>query len=195
MISRRAHVGLLMAAAMALVWTAPSARAHGAIRHEQDACVLKIGPDFMYFTGYQPSTAHKKFCEDVPSTGNTIFVLDYAQDEMRGMTTDFRIVRDVGETDEQARLDAITVAYLPPKVYPSGTVNFEHVFNETGDYVGIVTVDGPHGEHWAARFPFSVGRVYSSRTPYYLLTAAAVLALLLLFWGRSEPRPKPTLRR
>lgn len=165
---------------------APVARAHGAMRSQQEACLLQVGPDFMYFSGYQPAASRKKFCEDIPTTGDTIFVLDYAQEEMRAMTTDFRIVRNVGEADEQAQLDAVTVAYLPPKVYPAGTLNFEHVFKETGDYVGIVTVDGPNGEHWVSRFPFTVGgRSLISRTPYFLLAAAAALALLLV-WGRED---------
>lgn len=165
---------------------APGARAHGAMRFQREACLLQIGPDFMYFTGYQPAASRKKFCEDIPTTGDTIFVLDYAQEEMRSMTTDFRIVRNVGE-DEQAQLDAVTVAYLPPKVYPAGTLNFEHDFKEAGDYVGIVTVDGPNGEHWVSRFPFTVGgRSMLSRTPYFLLAAAAVLALLLIVRGRND---------
>lgn len=170
---------------------AAPALAHGAIRHEQEACVLKVGPDFMYFTGYQPSLSHRKFCEDIPATGDTIFILDYAQNEMRDMKTDFRIVRNVGEEEEeQEKLDRITVAYLPPRVYPTGTLNLEYDFKESGDYVGIVTVDGPNGEHWVSRFPFSVGRLYSARTPYYLLTAAVLLALLALFWGKdSETAP------
>jgi hypothetical protein len=180
--------------AWALAWPAAGALARGAMGYEQNVCVLKVGPDFMYFTGYQPAAAKNKFCEDIPSVGETIFVFDYAQDEMREMKTDFRIVRDVGEAEEPGSLDAITVAYLPPKIYPTGTLNFQHAFNETGNFVGIVTVDGPNGEHWAARFPFAVGGGYSSRTPYYFLTAAAVLALLWLFWGKSEPPRKPIAR-
>jgi hypothetical protein len=172
-------------AALGLSFTATRAAAHGNLRTVENACVLKIGPDFIYFTGYQPAASRKKFCEELPGAGDTIFVFDYAQPEMREMTTDFRIVRNVGEEQEQARLEAVTVAYLPPKVYPNGTVNFEHVFDETGDYVGIVTVDGPHGEHWVSRFPFSVGRLYTSRTPYYMVAAAALLALMLFIWGKE----------
>lgn len=180
---RRVALGALAAAALA---GGEPASAHGNLRGTEDACVLKIGPDFMYFAGYQPGASRKRFCEEIPATGDTIFVFDYAQPEMRDMTADFRIVRDVGEEAEAAKLEAITVAYLPPKVYPNGTLNFEHDFTERGDYVGIVTVDGPHGEHWVSRFPFSVGRLYSARTPYYLLSAAAIIALLALLWGSNE---------
>lgn len=83
--------------------------------------------------------------------------------------------------------EAVTVAYLPPRVYPNGTLNFEHVFTEPGNYVGIVTADGTHGEHWVARFLFSVAKQYSRRAPFYLLAAAAGLGLLLLFWRQGPP--------
>lgn len=161
--------------------------AHGAMQRQRNACMLKIGPDFMYFSGYQPAASRNRFCEDIPTIGATIFVLDYAQDEMREMSTDFRIIRDIGDKEPQERLDAVTVAYLPPKVYPAGTLNFEHVFSETGQFVGIVTVDGPNGEHWVSRFPFTVGgRTLFARMPYFLFAAAGVLALVLFVWGKDD---------
>jgi hypothetical protein len=164
-----------------------AAFAHGAMQRQQNACLLKIGPDLMYLSGYQPAASRNRFCEDIPTLGATIFVLDYAQDEMREMSTNVRIIRDVGDKEPQERLDAITVAYLPPKVYPAGTLNFEHVFNETGQFVGIVTVDGPNGEHWVSRFPFTVGGPpLLARMPYFLLAAAGVLALVLFVWGKDD---------
>ncbi len=170
---------------------APAA-AHGSMRQAENACVLKIGPDFMYFSGYQPAASHRAFCEDAPTTGTTIFALDYAQSEMREMAADLRILRDTGDDVEEAsRLEALTVAYLPPRVYPNGTLNFQHDFKETGSFVGIVTVAGPNGEHWVSRFPFSVGRLYSPRAPYYLLAAAAVLGLLAILWGKEAPPKDP----
>jgi 2-polyprenyl-6-hydroxyphenyl methylase / 3-demethylubiquinone-9 3-methyltransferase len=193
---RRACFSLLVALS-SLGWPMCDASARGDLTLNQDICVLKVGPDYMYFSGYQSATPRKRFCEDVPATGETIFAMDFAQDEMREMTASFRIVRDVGEAEEQTSLAAITVAYLPPKTYPTGTVSLRHAFTDRGNYAGIVTVDGPHGEHWVSRFPFAVGRLYSVRTPYYLLTAAAALALLLFFWGRRDESQssKPPQRR
>lgn len=182
----RAGFALLLAISSAWLLSAPRAAARGALGYDRDACVLKIGPDFMYFSGYQPAAGKKKFCEDPPSTGETIFALDFAQEEMREMTTEFRIVRDVGEAETGASLDQITVARRPPKTYPTGTVDLELVFAEAGDYVGIVTVEGKNGEQWVARFPFSVGKIlYPAWTPYYLLAAAAILAILLLLARRG----------
>ncbi len=193
---QRTCVGLLAAASWAFGWSASDAFAHGALVLSQDACLLKVGPDYMYFSGYRSATPRKRFCEDVPETGETIFAMDFAQDEMREMTAEIRIVHDAGEAAEQASLDAITVAYLPPKTYPTGTVSLRHTLTDTGNYAGIVTIDGLHGEHWVARFPFAVGRLYPVRMPYYLLAAAAVLALFVYFWGRDEtPSLKPPQRR
>jgi hypothetical protein len=192
---RHVLTGALTALAISASLAATPALARGALILEQDVCTLKIGPDFMYFSGYQPAAvARKRFCEDVPATGETIFAMDFAQEEMREMKTDVRIVRDVGEENELAQLDAVTVAYLPPQIYPKGTVSLTHSFAEPGNYAGIVTVDGPHGQHWVARFPFAVGRHYPYRLPYYLLTAAAVLALVVYFWGRDE-KGRPSLTK
>jgi len=163
-----------------------SALAHGALSQFDRACLLKIGPDFLYFSGYQPSLTRRKFCEDVPTASEAIFSFDYAQSELREMSSDFRIVRDLGQNEEAPDLQAITLAYLPPKVYPSGTLTFKYDFKERGDFVGIVTLVGPHGEHWTARFPFSVGRILPMRTSFYLLTGAAAFALLMLLWGRKD---------
>ena len=185
----------LVAGLWLLAWPAPLAWARGALALNQDVCVLFVGPDYMYFSGYLSAKPRKRFCEDVPDVGETIFAMDFAQDEMREMKVDFRIVRDVGEDKEQDSLNDLTVAYLPPATYPTGSVSLRHNFDRTGNYAGLVTVDGPHGEHWVARFPFAVGRLYPVRLPYCLLTAAAALALLVYFWGRREPRGRKTPRK
>lgn len=178
-----------------LIGLASPTSARGALGYDHDLCVLKVGPDFMYFTGYQPTSTRKKFCEDIPSAGPAIIVLDYAQSEMRDMKTDFRIVRETGDSQDAASIEANTVVYLPPKVYPAGTLNFEHEFREAGNYVGIVSVEGPHGERWVSSFPFSVGQSYSSQLPYYLIALAAALALALVVITHNQKRASDTRRR
>lgn len=174
---------LLIALAAAGLLAASPASAHGALRPTETACLLKIGPDFMYFSGYQPAATRRKFCEDIPTTGDTIFVLDFGQPEMREMKADFRILRDAGDD----RADAATIAYLAPRAYPTGTMKFEYDFRESGNYLGVVTVDGPHGEHWEAEFPFAVARLSSTRAPYYLAAIAVALSLLLFVTKANDP--------
>jgi hypothetical protein len=107
----------------------------------------------MHFAGYQPdSTAAREFCEDIPETGRIVVVLDYVDNELRDLPTEVRIVRDNGSREN---LEAITVLHVPPKVYPTGSLSFEHVFPEAGKFVGLVAV-GDKGQY-VSEFPFSVG--------------------------------------
>lgn len=195
MTSRRAILQAMlricaMLAICSAVWlAAPTAHARGDLGFDRDACVLKVGPELMYFAGYQPGSSHRKFCEDVPEVGEAIFVFDYAEPELRQMRADFRILRQSPDAEAPENIESATLAYLPPKVYPKGTFSFEHVFTHSGDYIGIVTVDGAQGEHWVSRFPFSVAKSRVDRMPYYLLAAAAALGLLLLVTGRGGSAP------
>jgi len=180
---------LICAAALAAIALSPGrTSARGALGYDQDQCVIKIGPDFLYFSGYQLGAEHRKFCEDAPGIGETTFVFDYGQDELRQMKADFRILRDTGAggDDQGGAGEGPSLAYLPPAVYPKGTFNFVYRFDDPGNYIGVVTIDGSNGEHWMARFPFSVGGSGPSKTPYVLLALAAAMALGLFFFGGDK---------
>jgi hypothetical protein len=173
------------------------AAAHGRLGAAEGRCRLFIGPDVMNFTGYLPDSSKSEFCEDIPATGHMIIALDAEQDELRDMPLEIRIVKDVGgEEKENADLDAVTVAYRPPRLYPTGTVNFEHTFTEPGYFVGIVTVTGEHGERWVSRFPFSVGMTFTRTLPYYILLTLAVVAAFVIYLRHRpvalKPQPSPS---
>lgn len=91
MISRRAAFFTMLAIALILAGRVLSISV-AAIGAGQDICILQIGPDVMHFAGYQSDSSDKTFCENIPATGETIFVFDYEQPELREMATDFRIV-------------------------------------------------------------------------------------------------------
>ena len=172
------------AAGLALSLLAGPAAAHGALKVNREVCFLFIGPDYMFFTGYDPTNPMKRYCEDVPNVGYTVITLDIAHPYMREMKIELRIMRDIGETDDQSALAQATLAHLPPQLYPAGNLSVPITFTESGMYVGIVTLDGPHGEHWTARFPFTVGRpLFASNLSLYLLTASALGAVGMYFWG------------
>jgi len=179
-------------AAVAALATVP-AQAHGRLGAAAGRCRLYIGPDIMNFTGYLPEASKNEFCEDIPSTGPMIMVLDAEQQELRDMKIELRIVKDVGGADREENLEAITVAYQPPKTYPTGTVNFEHNFKEGGYFVGIVTVTGDHGEQWVSRFPFSVDRSFMRDLPVYLTMALGVIAVFGIYLLHRHRNPPPTL--
>ena len=46
---------------LATVLLTSAAHAHGALGMQHDRCVLRIGPDLMFFTGYQPQSSWKSF--------------------------------------------------------------------------------------------------------------------------------------
>ena len=180
----------LFAAAMLLVYP-HSASAHGDLGAAKARCLLFIGPDIMKFTGYTPDDSKNEFCEDIPSTGKMIMVLDAEQAELRDMQIDVRIVRDVGgEAKENDNIEAVTVAHKSPRYYRTGTVNFEHSFPEPGYFVGIVTVIGDHGEHWVSRFPFSVGLSFERTLPVYVVLVLAVIASYFIYL-RHRPVAQP----
>lgn len=195
-ISCRDPLRLLAAAALLVVAGAAAApaEAHGRLGAAEGRCRLFIGPDIMNFTGYLPEASKNEFCEDIPSTGPMIMVLDAEQAELRDMKVELRIVKDVGgEEKENENLEAVTVAYREPKIYPTGTINFEHTFNEPGYFVGIVTVIGEHGERWVSRFPFSVDKTFMRDLPVYLMMGLGVLAVAGIYLVHRRRNPPPQI--
>jgi hypothetical protein len=158
---------------------------HGGLSMDKDLCRLTIGPYTMHFVGYQPdSSAEKEFCEDIPQTGRTIVVLDFVDQELREMPAEVRIIRDSGS---EANLDAVTVLHVPAKLYPNGSLHFEHTFKEPGKFVGLVTVAGK--QNLVARFPFSVSSGGSGgRLWVWVLLAVAIGAGLYFYTARIRPR-------
>ena len=164
-------------------------------------CVLWIGPDIMFFIGYQPQNSRDEFCDDIPSTGQTVVALDMQDTELCNMLTEIRIIRDDGthtrmnglpvltdaELASKEVLDPVTINYLPPKKYPTGTLTFEHTFPENGKFIGIVTVPNDQGQTYVSQFPFSVGQQFSKSIGIYAVMVAALIAAVygLCRYGRK----------
>ncbi|MCH6584986.1 MAG: hypothetical protein IH810_04000 [Proteobacteria bacterium] len=160
-------------------------QAHGGLSMAEDLCKLTIGPYTMHFTGYQPdSSQEKEFCEDIPSTGRTIVALDYIEEALRPLPTEVRVIKDTGSEED---LDAITILHMPAKVYPNGSINFEHNFNVPGNFVGLVTVSGD--EEYVSRFPFAVGQGESIMPSGLVLAMIAALGVgaVFLYTVRRKP--------
>jgi hypothetical protein len=101
------------------------------------------------------------------------------------LTTEVRIIKDTGTEQD---LEAITVLHLPPKVYPSGSVNFEYDFAQPGKFVGMVTVGGK--QELVSRFPFSVGETKIPLPPTYFMIAFAGVAVLAVIFFALRGRGK-----
>jgi hypothetical protein len=185
---KHAFAAALIAAFLA--WGAGGASAHGGVRLEQDECVLKIGPNTMHFIGYQRSGEEQEFCEDIAKTGPTVIALTAVSPDLRDMAIGIRVVKDVGDAKEKSNLNAVTVAYYPPKVYRNGIMTFEHDFKEPGKYVGVVTVSDDLGNEWVSRFPFTVGIFTFMGYIEYILYGVAFTALCGFLWYMLRARAK-----
>ncbi|MGA7655877.1 MAG: hypothetical protein WBV25_01430 [Methylocella sp.] len=189
--------------AMSLLTSA--AYAHGGVGMVDNRCVLRIGPDIMFFTGYQPQNSREEFCDDVPNTGQTVVALDMQDTELRAMLTEIRLIKDDGthtrmnglpvlsdaELASKELLDPVTIAYFPPKQYPTGTLTFEHTFPENGKFIGIVTVRNEHGQTFVSQFPFSVGQPIARNLVMY---GVLLLVLALGVYGIWRYGNKPKVK-
>lgn len=183
---------LLVAAAIAATGWVAQAQAHGDVGSQQGECLMKLGPDQMAFTGYQPMKSREQFCDDIPDAGPTIIALDARQDELRDMNLEMRVLRDVGQANDNENLEANTEYYKPPAKYKTGTITFEHTFANEGKYIGIVKARSDDGaKEYVARFPFAVGLTAGrDLTAIIVLGAAAAVAFGLWYWHFLH-KPKP----
>jgi len=159
-----------------------SAFAGGGLVIEDDVCIIEIEFYSAHFTAYQPNTrGNEQFCQQLPDTGETLFVLDYLHDSLKDVPVSFRIIRDVtgqGRYVKLKHVEAIgdlephTVFYQPPVVRPNASFKVEHIFSEGGSFVGIVTAGHPSNDRiYTAVFPFDV-----DKPALGWLVAAALLA-------------------
>ncbi len=175
------------------------ASAHGGVSVEEDKCILRLGPNQAHFAGYQPEhRASQEFCEDIPEVGRAVIVIDFIQPVLRERVVEFRILRDVDGLGSKARLEDLgdartmaqrTLAVLPAKTYPRGTLTLDHRFSEPGWYIGIVSAtDAASGKTDHSVFPFRVGvRNYWNYVPLPLILIGLAL-LLYRFTGPKRRR-------
>jgi len=174
----------------ALAAPLPARAQHG---HELAAntCVIHMGPYKMYFSSYQPDTHHDhQFCQELPDIGNTVLVLDFVERELRSIPVEFRIIRDTGSEQD---LDAITLVHFPAKVYPKGSIDVKHNFDQSGKFI-VLTSTGDNQEH-LSRFHFSVGETNAiSHLQHYmvvLLPLGVAIAIAVYYGLRDRRKPSP----
>lgn len=171
---------------MATAGMVVEAQAHGGVSLDQGQCIMKIGPDTMSFTGYQPLKSRDQFCDDIPDIGQTIIVLDTQQDELRDMTIDMRVLRNVGQKDDNENLEENTEVYIPGKKYKGGTLNFDHTFKEKGNFIGLVKARSDDGsKEYVSRFPFSVGTTGDKNMTIAIFFALFALAGFGLYYKHA----------
>lgn len=153
--------------------------AHGSITADGDLCVIQIGFYRAHFKIFQPDTSQaEEFCEDIPDFGESIFVMEYLHLGLGGVPIDFRIIRNetglglfAGLQDVEAisDIEELTVFYQEP-VIESEVFTVMHEFQESGDYMGIVTARHPETDQlYTAVFPFQVGYTRFGYLPLFIL--------------------------
>ena len=68
--------------------------AHGGVVSRGNECRLLVGPYTINFSGYQPqNNRSEQFCDDLPTVGESIIVLDFVDKKLRNMTVNFRVIK------------------------------------------------------------------------------------------------------
>lgn len=154
-------------------------QAHGSVVDEGDLCVINIGFYRAHFKIFQPRTSEQtEFCEDLPDTGESIFVMEYLHNELGNVPIEFRILRDVTGLGRFAQLsdvqaiediEAATVFLQKARVEP-GVFTVLHQFEGEGDFLGLVTARHPETDQlYSAVFPFHVGSADWGYLPLFSL--------------------------
>lgn len=187
----RRHFFLLLAlAALILVFQPSIVAAHGSVTPEDDLCMIRIGYYRAHFKIFLPRTeGHQDYCEDIPGSGETVFVMEYEHSGLSDVPIEFRVIRNVTgqgvftnleDVRKIGDLDAVTVLHHPPAIQ-SDVFTLMHNFDEEGEFVGIVSVEQPDsGKVYTAVFPFDVGFTGLGWWPWFV--AAAILLQLNYLW-------------
>jgi hypothetical protein len=124
--------------------------------------------------GYQ-SGATEDTCPDLPYPGPTVDTLTAASKELRDLTAEVRIVRGAeADPAAAAHLDSDTLAYLPPKNYPTGVVTLPANFDKPGKYAVLVTVSDGKDMTMSGKLTVTVGQ----ETRRWVLVFAGIILVV-----------------
>ena len=169
------------------------AYAHGSVTPEDDVCIIRIGYYEAHFKMYLPRTdGHQEYCEDIPGTGETVFVMEYEHSGLGEVPIDFRVIRNVtgngiftnlDDVEQIDDLESVTVLRHEAAIQPD-VFTIVHNFDEQGEFVGIVTVQNPEtGKFYTAVFPFEVGFAGVPWWVWFVLIAVALQVNYFLMNG------------
>lgn len=173
-------------ASLAALCAATAAQAQIAAEHPR-FCVMSVGPTQMMFSAFQENKTDAIFCQNVPTLGPTMIILDAKSNELRDMIIEVRVLRDVGQKDWRDDLEANTVAMIPPKKYLAlrGTTSFTHDFDKEGAFLAVVRATSDDGtKEYVGQYQFSVGGSYEIALMTGALAAVAG-GLGLMMWRRG----------
>ena len=88
----------------------------------------------------------------------------------------------------------MTELHFPATLYRTGTLSFEHEYNQSGHYIGLVTLTKDNGERKPRPFKFSVGATLMQWVPF-ILGGVLIGLMVLAYWKHRHPscrRTEPT---
>jgi hypothetical protein len=155
-------------------------------------CMLMAGMHELQVAVYQ-SGGLDDSCQDLPGPGPAVVTLSSASKELHEMTAEVRIVRgETGEAASSTGLDPVTLAYVPPKAYPTGVITLNANFDKAGKYMVLVTLRDGKDMVMSGSLPMTVG-AGSRQTIYAFIASAVILAAALGYyaWDRRRKAKRP----
>ena len=191
---------LITGTALAVI-ACTEAIAGGGLVLKNDLCIIEIDFYSAHFTAYQPATrGNKQFCQELPDTGETIFVLDYLHPSLKQVPVSLRIIHDVTEQGDFVKLkhveeiediDSLTVFYQPPVIRPDASFQADFELLTKGRYIGIVTAGHPSNDKtYTAVFQFNVGGLDIKFMVPMILLFMVVAIILISRWLRARRDPQ-----
>jgi len=159
-------------------------------------CPIALGSKTMKFVAMQPKRGIDRVCDQLRDLGPTVIALDAPDAELRELTWDIRVLRDVGRADGEEDLEADSVFRLPVEKHRNGMVNFDHAFTIADKYLLLVKMTSEDGaKQYVGRHHFSVGLMDDSEFYAWILFAAFLIAVgggfafFYLRWRKAASSP------
>ncbi|HTV32242.1 MAG TPA: hypothetical protein VME69_03955 [Methylocella sp.] len=153
-------------------------------------CMLMAGMHEAQVSVFQEG-ATEDTCPDLPFPGSAIVTLTASSKELRDLTQEVRLVRGAG-VKEKENLDPITLAYLPPKIYPTGVITLPANFDGPGKYTLLVTVSDGKDMSMTGDILITVGEASRRWTLVFVLMGLIVAAAFgYYFWDKKRKNARP----
>ena len=189
------RIGRFMAVlSFAMLFVPLSVRAQDTSFMDMDmsmGCMLMAGMHELQVSVYQ-SGATEDTCPDLPFPGSTIVTLTASSNELRDLTQEVRLVRGA-EIRKGENLDPITLAYLPPKSYPTGVITLPANFDAPGKYALLVTVSDGKDMTMTGNILITVGEGSRRWAIVFALMGLIVAAAFgYYFWDTKRKKARAT---
>ena len=175
------HVNATMIFILIIGLYAGMANAHGNVSLEQDSCVQGTQGSKVHLSTYQPQNEPAgHYCTEIPTEGETFFVVDLIDQALRNMPVTMRIVRGTSETEDE------TVSLLHADYHPDGVIGGRTNLDQ-GTYTVFITGESVPPVHY--QYPLRVQQINYTKLARSAI-GPLVASLLLILLGYKLVRSK-----